>query len=43
MSIKLKIMKAAARAKREKERWKNPVGQRFVVPREGRQGVDVLL
>lgn len=43
MSIQLEIMKAAARAKREKERWKKPVGQRFVVPREGRQGVDVLL
>lgn len=43
MSIELEIMKAAARAKREEERWKNPVGQRFIVPREGSQGVDVLL
>lgn len=43
MNLKLAMMKLAVRAKRKKEVWKNPVGQRFVVPRSGKKGVDVLL
>lgn len=43
MNLKLAAMKLAVRAKREKEVWKNPVGERFVVPRGGKKGVNVLL
>ena len=43
MSLKLAIMKYAVRRKRKKEVWKNPVGQRCIVPRNGKKGVDVLL
>lgn len=43
MSLKLTIIKYAARRKRKKEIWKDPVGQRFVVQRNGKKGVDVLL
>lgn len=43
MSLKLALLKYAARRKRKKEIWKDPVGQRFVVPRNGKKGVDVLL
>lgn len=43
MSLKLTFIKYAVRRKRKKEVWKNPVGQRFVVPRDGKKGVDVLL
>lgn len=43
MSLKLTIMKYAVRRKRKKEVWKNPVGQSFIVPRNGKKGVDVLL
>ena len=43
MNLKLAAMKLAVRAKRKKEVWKNPVGERCVVPRSGKKGVDVLL
>lgn len=43
MNLKLAVMKLAARAKRKKEVWKTPVGERFLVPRSGKKSVDVLL
>ena len=43
MNLKLTIMKLAARTKRKKDVWKTPVGERFLVPRDGKKGVDVLL
>lgn len=43
MNLKLAAMKLAVRAKRKKEVWKNPVGERFLVPRSGKKGIDVLL
>lgn len=43
MNLKLAVMKLAVRAKRKKEVWKNPVGERFLVPRSGKKGIDVLL
>lgn len=43
MNLKLAMMKLAVRAKRKKETWKTPVGERFLVPRSGKKGVDVLL
>lgn len=43
MSLKLAVMKLMIRVKRKKEVWKNTEGERFVVPRKGKKGVDVLL
>lgn len=43
MSLKLQIMKLAVRAKRKKDIWKTPLGERFQVPRGGKKEVDVLL
>ncbi|MBQ6428585.1 MAG: alpha/beta hydrolase, partial [Oscillospiraceae bacterium] len=43
MNLKLAAMKLAVRSKRKKEVWKNPVGERFLVPRSGKKGIDVLL
>lgn len=43
MNLKLAVMKLAVRAKRKKEVWKRPVGERFLVPRSGKKGVDVFL
>lgn len=43
MNLKLAFLKLAVRAKRKREIWKNPVGERFPVPRAGKKPVDVLL
>lgn len=43
MNLKLAMMKLAIRAKRKKEVWKNPVGERFLVPRSEKKSIDVLL
>ena len=43
MNLKLAVMKLAVRAKRKKEVWKSPVGERFLVPRSGKKCVDVFL
>lgn len=43
MDLKLAFLKLAVRAKRKREIWKNPVGERFPVPRAGKRPVDVLL
>ena len=43
MDLKLAFLKLAVRAKRKREIWKNPVGERFAVPRAGKRPVDVLL
>lgn len=43
MNLKLAAVKLAVRAKRKKEVWKNPVGERFFVSRSGKKGVSVLL
>lgn len=43
MNWKLTFLKLAARAKRKKDVWKNPVGERYSVPRAGKKPVDVLL
>ena len=43
MNLKLALLKLAVRAKRRKEVWKDPVGERFSVPRAGKKAVDTLL
>lgn len=43
MNLKLAVMKLAVRAKRKKEVWKNPIGERLLVPRSEKKSVDVLL
>ena len=43
MNLKLAVMKLVVRAKRKKETWQNPVGERFSVPRSDKKPVDVLL
>ena len=43
MNLKIAFLKLAVRAKRRKEVWKDPVGERFFVPRAGKKPVDVLL
>lgn len=43
MNLKLAFLKLAVRAKRKREIWKDPVGERFFVPRAGKKPVDVLL
>ena len=43
MNLKLAVMKLAVRAKRKKEVWKNPIGERLLVPRSEKKSVEVLL
>ena len=43
MNLKLAMMKLAVRAKRKKEVWKNPIGERLLVPRSEKKSVEVLL
>lgn len=43
MNLKLAVMKLAVRAKRKKEVWKNPIGERFLMPRSGKKGVEMFL
>ena len=43
MSIKLAVAKLVIRSKRKKEIWKNPVGERFQVVRDGKRPVEVFL
>ncbi len=43
MSLKLFMMKSAARRKRKAEIYKTPLGERFKIPREGKSAVDAFL
>ena len=43
MNLKLAAMKLAVRSKRKKEVWKNPIGERLLVPRSEKKSAEVLL